>query len=107
MLFKAADLIEARLSDDRGTNTLQLQLDFEHADLGDYELGSMLVEFNAIELSDLLTGPAEQQRLGLEGGRARLGQPEDIADVIAFLASDAASLMTGSVVLADGGYSCW
>ena len=53
---------EARLSDDRDSNTLQVQLDFEHADLGEYELGSMLVEFNAIELSDMLVGPAEQQR---------------------------------------------
>lgn len=38
---------------------------------------------------------------------ARLGEPEEVASVVAFLASDAASLMTGSVVLADGGYSCW
>lgn len=37
----------------------------------------------------------------------RLGQPEEVASVILFLASDAASLMTGSVVLADGGYTCW
>jgi NAD(P)-dependent dehydrogenase (short-subunit alcohol dehydrogenase family) len=38
---------------------------------------------------------------------ARMGQPSEIASVILFLASDAASLMTGSIVLADGGYTCW
>lgn len=37
----------------------------------------------------------------------RVGQPQEIASVVHFLASDAASLLTGSIVLADGGYSCW
>ena len=37
----------------------------------------------------------------------RVGQPEEIASVVHFLASDAASLLTGSIVLADGGYTCW
>jgi NAD(P)-dependent dehydrogenase (short-subunit alcohol dehydrogenase family) len=35
---------------------------------------------------------------------ARLGRPEEIASVVAFLASDDASFMTGSEVYADGGY---
>ena len=37
----------------------------------------------------------------------RLGEAEEVASVILFLASDASSLMTGSIVLADAGYSCW
>jgi NAD(P)-dependent dehydrogenase (short-subunit alcohol dehydrogenase family) len=37
----------------------------------------------------------------------RVGQADEIASIIHFLASDAASLMTGSIVLADGGYCCW
>lgn len=35
----------------------------------------------------------------------RLGQPEDIADVVLFLASDAARFMTGQTVFVDGGVS--
>lgn len=37
----------------------------------------------------------------------RLGTPEEVAAVVVFLASDASSLMTGSVVVADAGYTCW
>jgi NAD(P)-dependent dehydrogenase (short-subunit alcohol dehydrogenase family) len=38
---------------------------------------------------------------------ARMGEVDEIASVVLFLASEAASLMTGSVVLVDGGYTCW
>jgi NAD(P)-dependent dehydrogenase (short-subunit alcohol dehydrogenase family) len=38
---------------------------------------------------------------------ARMGRDDEIASVVLFLASDAASLMTGSIVLADGGYTAW
>ncbi len=37
----------------------------------------------------------------------RVGQPHEVASVVLFLASDASSLMTGSVVMADGGYTSW
>lgn len=37
----------------------------------------------------------------------RMGRADEVAAVVLFLASDAASLINGSVVLADGGYTCW
>ena len=33
----------------------------------------------------------------------RMGQPEEVADVVAFLASERASYITGSLVIVDGG----
>ena len=37
----------------------------------------------------------------------RMGRTDEVASVVLFLASEASSLMTGSIVLADGGYVCW
>lgn len=37
----------------------------------------------------------------------RFGQPEEVASIVVFLASQASSYMTGSVIIADGGYTLW
>ncbi|KAF1803331.1 hypothetical protein V8B55DRAFT_1504516 [Mucor lusitanicus] len=37
----------------------------------------------------------------------RLGTPHELKGVVAFLASDNASFVTGSEIIVDGGYTCW
>jgi len=37
----------------------------------------------------------------------RIGQPEDLESAIVFLASRASDFMAGSVLVIDGGYTCW
>jgi len=50
------------------------------------------------------TSPEEQiKRLAASQPLGRLGRPEEVAAVALFLASDAASFITGSAISADGG----
>ena len=48
-------------------------------------------------------GPAGAEAAGAFIPMGRIGEPEEIADVIVFLASPAARYMTGQVVVVDGG----
>jgi len=35
----------------------------------------------------------------------KLGEPQDVANIVAFLASDRAKFITGANIIADGGFS--
>ncbi len=72
------------------------------------------IRVNAVGAGDTVTNllnhfmPNGRTFLAEHGQNAPIGraaQPEEIAEVIAFLASDKASFLVGSVVMADGGYS--
>ncbi len=51
----------------------------------------------------VLTSDAARQRILGRTPMKRLGEPEEIAEIVAFLLSDAASYVTGEIVYADGG----
>ena len=70
------------------------------------------VRVNAVAPGTIATELAQKAVLGSEEAKARilsrtplrrLGDPAEVAAVCAFLASDAASYMTGEVVYVDGG----
>ncbi|HEX7693611.1 MAG TPA: SDR family oxidoreductase [Sphingomonas sp.] len=79
----------------------------EWADRG-VRVNAVAPTYIATPLNAFADKQGEMYRRWIDGTpQGRLGTPEEVASVVHFLASDAASLMTGSIVLADGGYTCW
>jgi len=76
------------------------------------ELGSRNITVNSIapgylttEMTEELDSKQTRQIVG-RTPLGRLGSPEDIAKVVAFIASEDASFITGQVIVVDGGLTC-
>ncbi|MEO6955035.1 MAG: SDR family NAD(P)-dependent oxidoreductase [Polyangia bacterium] len=61
--------------------------------------GHVRTDLNRRALDDPNIGPKMMQKIPLR----RVGQPEEVGPLVAYLASDLAAYMTGSVVVFDGG----
>ena len=73
------------------------------------ELAGRNVTVNAVAPGFIATdmtaalGEETLEQIEKEIPLGRLGQPQDVADAVLFLASDAASFITGHVLTVDGG----
>ncbi|GGN11213.1 short-chain dehydrogenase [Lentzea pudingi] len=78
---------------------------------------SWAVEFGAagVRVNSVAPGPVATEKALAEAGEVfdeisknlplqRVGQPDEIAEAVLFLASEKSSFITGSVITADGGY---
>ncbi|HLI46896.1 MAG TPA: SDR family oxidoreductase [Geobacterales bacterium] len=79
-----------------------------------FEFGKYGIRVNAIAPGVIRSPMSMQGKIGEEAKKleefyksrtvlGRIGEPEDIAEIVAFLASDKASYITGHILVADGG----
>ncbi len=77
---------------------------WEHADQG-VRVDAVGPAFIATPLVEASLDERSRSALGAAHAVGRLGTPEEVAGLVAFLASDDAAFITGSYHLVDGGYS--
>ncbi len=72
-----------------------------------WELGKSGITVNVVSLGPIQTGwiPAElEKKISADTPLGRIGKPEDVADVIVFLASEQARWLTGQMLYVGGGH---
>ena len=71
------------------------------------ELGRYGITVNVVSLGPIQTGwitPAMEKEISAKTPLGRVGRPEDVADVIVFLASERARWLTGQLLYVGGGW---
>jgi 3-oxoacyl-[acyl-carrier protein] reductase len=71
------------------------------------ELGKYGITVNVVSLGAIQTGwitPDLETKISSETPLGRIGEPEDAADVILFLASEQARWLTGQMLYVGGGH---
>jgi 3-oxoacyl-[acyl-carrier protein] reductase len=75
-------------------------------ELGKYQINVNAIAPGAIDTPMFTSVPPEHQKTFLDKvPLGRIGKPEDIANLCAFLASDESSFITGQTIIIDGGGS--
>jgi NAD(P)-dependent dehydrogenase (short-subunit alcohol dehydrogenase family) len=74
-------------------------------DLGDRDItvNAVAPGFTDTDMNDWFADPAAKAWAASQGIRGRVGRPDDVGDIIAFLASDDARWINGQVIDATGG----
>jgi NAD(P)-dependent dehydrogenase (short-subunit alcohol dehydrogenase family) len=85
---------------DQLTRAMALALADKHIRVNAVGPGTIATE---LARSAVLTSDDARQRILGRTPMKRLGEPAEVAEVVAFLLSDAASYMTGEIIYVDGG----